>query len=66
VATIHSVISRQISVGGPCTIHMTSQRYDRITFVSVINEATKFVRPHKSRMRMYIIELTHCGQVISP
>jgi hypothetical protein len=53
-------------VGGPYTIPMTPLRYGGIASVSATNEATKFVGPHKSRMRQYIIELAHRGQAIGP
>jgi hypothetical protein len=55
-----------LSVGGPCTIPYTTKRYGRVSFNSANDEATKFVRPHKSRMRQYIIELAHQGQTMSP
>jgi hypothetical protein len=32
----------------------------------VTDEATKFMGPHKSHMRQYIIELVHWGQMIGP
>jgi hypothetical protein len=41
--------------------HFTPVRYGRIASVSVTHDATKFAGPHKSRMRQYIIELSHRG-----
>jgi hypothetical protein len=49
------------SVGGLYTIPLSSWRYGGIASVSVTNEATKFVGPHKSCMRQYIIHACSLG-----
>jgi hypothetical protein len=38
-------------MGGPNTIPMSSVKYSGVSSNSVIVEVTKFVGPHKSRMR---------------
>jgi hypothetical protein len=40
--------------------------YSEVSSNSVAVEATKFGGPHKYRMRQYIINLVHWGQMIGP
>jgi hypothetical protein len=45
--------------------HCTFVMQGKVSSNSATHEATKFVEPHISRMRQYIIELAHEGQMIS-
>jgi hypothetical protein len=49
------VIPRRAFVGGPHTIPYTPWRYGRVLSNSATVDANKFMGPHKSRMRQYII-----------
>jgi hypothetical protein len=51
---------------GPNTIPMSSVKYSGVSSNSATVEATKFVGPHKSHTRQYIISLVHRGQTIDP
>jgi hypothetical protein len=44
----------------------TSVKRGKVSSNLVTVEATKFARPHKSRMCQYIINLVHQGQTIGP
>jgi hypothetical protein len=50
----------------PTLSQCTSINHSGVSSNSVTIEATKFVGPHKSRMRHYIINLVHQGQTIGP
>jgi hypothetical protein len=63
---VFHVIPRRTSVGSPCTIPYTPWWYGRVSSNSAADEATKFVGPHKSHMRQYIIKHSHRGQAIGP
>jgi hypothetical protein len=56
VHIFHTIPHSGLSVGGPCTIPYTPERYGRVLSNSVTDEATKFAWSHKSRMCQYIIK----------
>jgi hypothetical protein len=45
---------------------MSTVKYSGVLSNSATIEATKIVRPHKSHMRQYKINLVHRGQTIGP
>jgi hypothetical protein len=45
---------------------MSSVKYSGVSSNSGTVEATKFVGPHESRMRQYIINLVRWGQMVDP
>jgi hypothetical protein len=57
-------------MGGTYTIPAASPghhyRCGGVSSNSATDEATKFVGPHKSHIRQYIIELAHRSQMIDP
>jgi hypothetical protein len=53
-------------MGGSNTIPISSVKYNDVSSNSVTVQATKFVGPHKSHMRQYIINLVHQDQTIGP
>jgi hypothetical protein len=61
VHIFHVIPHSGLSLGGPCTIPYTLERYGSMASNSATDEATKFAEPHKSYMRYYIIELAHRG-----
>jgi hypothetical protein len=66
VHVFHVIPHPGLSVGGPCTIPYTPERYGRVLSNSSTMEATKFAGSHKYHMRHYIIEHAHQGQTIDP
>jgi hypothetical protein len=45
---------------------MSSMKYSGVSSNLATVEATKFAGPYESRMRQYIINLVHRGQMIGP
>jgi hypothetical protein len=60
----------KISMSSPWVAQTLSQcifvKRGKVSSNSAIVEATKFVGPHKSHMRQYIIKIVHQGQTIGP
>jgi hypothetical protein len=58
---VFHVTPRWASVDGPHTVPMSSVKYSGVLSNTATVEATKFTRPHKSRMRQYIINALLTG-----
>jgi hypothetical protein len=58
---VFHMIPHRTSVGGPHTIPMSPVEYGGVSSNSATIEATKFMGPHKSRMRQYIINVVATG-----
>ncbi len=65
-AIFHASVSADTSWVAQTLSHCTPMKRGKVSSNSSTHEATKFVGPHKSHMRQYIINLVHRGQMIGP